>query len=727
MHLATEIQAADIPGGGGSGGRIVVAAGCLGVAAMATQLVMIRELWEVLCANELVIGIVMGSWLLFGGLGAAFGGGSRGRAAEGKGLWLIQCLLAVVPFVMILAVRGGGVLLFQRGEAIGATGALLFGSVVLAPYCLLFGFLVGRWCAQSGTGAWVRSIYVADTVGGAVGGMLFALVLSHHLTSFQAIAVVSGIQFAWAWLAAGTATRAVATVLAGATLAVSPLVWGEWDPDAPSTAWRHPGERMVARIQSAYGRIVATEGAGQVTFYVLGVPEVTVGDSQAAEEAAHFALAQRPDARRILLLGGVAAGVAGEVLKYRSVREVVGVEQDPALVAAARRFSPQAWTDPRLKVVVDDPRRYATRDATRHDVVIVVSPDPDTVQLNRLHTVEFFRALRGRLSPGGVLAFAMGGYADSLSPDLTAMVATERASLSAVFTNVVLLPAGRIQFAASDGPLHTDIADRIERAGVRPLHLTRGVLEATVTPERIGGLERASLHPARPDTDFNPLLIRRVLGRWAGRFDGAPWWLAGVALAVGLGMTVVRTSAARRVLYVGGFSASVLELVILIGFQALFGTLYRQVGVVMGVFMIAMAAGAWFGPGRWGPQTPAAGAAVVAVLATAMPGLLKAAGWMAGSPAFGWGGWVLIMGATAAVAWAVGALFAIASVFRDESGRGGRLVSADLLGASLGAWLASAWLVPAMGVVAVCALVAAANCLVALTSLRGRARVPISP
>ncbi|OIR13371.1 spermidine synthase [mine drainage metagenome] len=710
-----------------SAGRIVVAAGCLGAAAMATQLVMMRELWEVLSTNELVIGIVLGAWLMFGGLGAALGAAHGRRKTGGSRLWLVQCVLALMPFAMILAVRGGRDLLFQRGEAIGATGALLFASGVLAPYCVGAGYLVARWCAVRQEGSWIRAIYVADTVGGAIGGMLFGLALARHLTAFQAIAFFSAIQLAWAWFAAGLMVRVATAALAGAALAVSPLTWGQLDPDEPSTAWRFPGERILARIQSPYGRIVAAEGGGQVTFYVLGRPAVAVGDTEAAEEAAHFAMAQRSDARRVLLLGGVASGVATEVLKYPEVRDVVAVEQDPGLVGVARRLFPEAWTDPRLRVVIDDPRRFVMRERSQFDLIVVVSQDPDTVLLNRLHTIEFFRAVHGRLSFGGVLAFGMARYADSLSPDLAAMLASERTTLASVFGNVRVLPSGRIQFVASDGPLYADIASRIEGAGVRPIHVTRGMLLATVTPERTGALELASLQRARANTDFNPVLCRRVLNRWAGRFGGAPAWLVGAALSVALGVAVVRTSVPCRLLYVGGFSASVLELVILMGFQTLFGTLYRQVGVFMGLFMIAMAAGAWVGARGRGPGGPAGGAALVAVLAALIPALLKGAGRMAGTAAWAWGGWILIAAGTVAVAWAVGALFAIASAQPEVAGRGGRLVSADLLGASIGAWLASGWLVPAMGVTTVCALVALANGLVALTSLRGRAGVPLSP
>ena len=48
-----------------------------------------------------------------------------------------------------------------------------------------------------------------------------------------------------------------------------------------------------------------------------------------------------------------------------------------------------------------------------------------------------------------------------------------------------------------------------------------------------------------------------------------------------------------RVVFASGFAASALEVVLLLGYQALYGSLYRQVGLVVTVFMAGLAVGAW--------------------------------------------------------------------------------------------------------------------------------------
>ena len=52
-------------------------------------------------------------------------------------------------------------------------------------------------------------------------------------------------------------------------------------------------------------------------------------------------------------------------------------------------------------------------------------------------------------------------------------------------------------------------------------------------------------------------------------------------------------SSSIRASGLSGFAASALEVVLLLGFQALYGSLYRQVGLVVTVFMGGLAVGAW--------------------------------------------------------------------------------------------------------------------------------------
>jgi spermidine synthase len=51
-------------------------------------------------------------------------------------------------------------------------------------------------------------------------------------------------------------------------------------------------------------------------------------------------------------------------------------------------------------------------------VIILNVPDPQTAQLNRFYTAEFFRSARDHLAPGGLLALQLRSSEDYISPDL---------------------------------------------------------------------------------------------------------------------------------------------------------------------------------------------------------------------------------------------------------------------------------------------------------------------
>ena len=64
--------------------------------------------------------------------------------------------------------------------------------------------------------------------------------------------------------------------------------------------------------------------------------------------------------------------------------------------------------DPRVRVVIDDPRRFAGRAAAGpFDLVLLLGAEPDTLLRARLATVEFFRLIAARLAPEGALAMSL--------------------------------------------------------------------------------------------------------------------------------------------------------------------------------------------------------------------------------------------------------------------------------------------------------------------------------
>ncbi|MGD0898139.1 MAG: hypothetical protein ABR915_09915, partial [Thermoguttaceae bacterium] len=95
------------------------AAGCLGFSAVLTQLTLMRELLGILAGNELIFGIVLGSWMLLGGLGAALGRAARRLRSPLDALVAAQTLVALLPVGSVFVLRTLRNVVFVRGAEIG--------------------------------------------------------------------------------------------------------------------------------------------------------------------------------------------------------------------------------------------------------------------------------------------------------------------------------------------------------------------------------------------------------------------------------------------------------------------------------------------------------------------------------------------------------------------------------------------------------------------------------
>ena len=158
------------------------------------------------------------------------------------------------------------------------------------------------------------------------------------------------------------------------------------------------------------------------------MPLFSTHNVEQIEETVHYAMAQRPDARRVLLISGGVSGTAREVLKY-PVEAVDYVELDPLILEVARRFLPESLADPRIHVIQADGRLFVRQTHERYDVVIVDVPDPSTSQLNRFYTREFFAEVRRILAPGGVLSFSLGTYENYLGKELARLIGVAHRTL----------------------------------------------------------------------------------------------------------------------------------------------------------------------------------------------------------------------------------------------------------------------------------------------------------
>jgi spermidine synthase len=698
-------------------GAVLVSIAALGLSSIATQLSLLRELLGAFSGNELVLGICLGNWFALTAAGAWIGAAAARLRRPGRVFVAGQFAAALIPLAQVAAVRGLRDVVFLRGEAVGLAGAWLGSLALLAPYCLAAGALLTLGCGIVGAGgrrSGVGPVYLADAAGSVAGGALFVFVLVPRFDHFALLCVPAFLNLSagafLAWRLRAPAFFATGVILACGLVLQAAL----FNADAATTSLQHRGERVVFRANSPYGRLIVCDSSGLLTFYENGVPVAATENTAQVEEAVHYAMCQRPRARKVLLIGGGMAGDAREILRYPSVDEVSYVELDPAIIAAGRRLIPGNLEDPRIRVAAADGRRFVQESRGAFDIVIVDLPDPSTSQLNRYYTAGFFAEAHRALKPGGVLAFGLGRYENFVGPELARLLASARRTLGGAFLQVVMIPGGRVFFLASDGALTMDIAGRLEAIGIHPRLVNRHYLDAMLSPDRLADIDRAVARPAALNTDESPVLYYYELRRWLSQFGRLSTAL-GVALALALAAYFAALGPVPRIIFSAGFAASGLEIVLLLGFQMLYGSVYRQVGLVVTFFMAGLAAGAWFA-GRAKSRLPPvrrlslAGVAI-ACLAAAVPLVLRASAAFGAAAGTEFTGQGCILLATLLLAVFVGAQFPPAAAASPAGGGEvpARLFSADLIGAAVGALLVSSILIPLLGVTAVCLLTAGLN------------------
>jgi len=99
-----------------------------------------------------------------------------------------------------------------------------------------------------------------------------------------------------------------------------------------------------------------------------------------------------------------------------------------------------------VRVHVTDGRLFLKTTASTFDVIIVNLPDPQTAQLNRFYTLEFFQEAARKLTGSGVLALRLTAAEDYISPELAAFLGSIHKTLHAVFPEVTAIPGETVHF-----------------------------------------------------------------------------------------------------------------------------------------------------------------------------------------------------------------------------------------------------------------------------------------
>jgi spermidine synthase len=745
-----------------SAAAVRTALALIGFSAVIGQIVLTRELIVVFSGNEMSLGIVLVVWLFWTAAGSSLSGVlALGVNHARRMVAALECLLAVSLLPTLWALRASRAFLEKvPGELVGPVPMLLTSLACLSLFCAVSGalFVVAarlyqQECAVSSRLA-ANSAYLLEAAGSGIGGILASLVLLRFLQPFQIASIVVLLNLCMAAVLAFRMNRRRlgAVVVAAVLLAIPFLIFvaPSLERSAQARLWR--GFHLIGSRDSIYGNLTVTQTGNLWSLYDNGVILANAPDEAAAEEAVHYALLEHPAPKRVLMIGGGVNGSIAQALEHPTVERIDYVELDPALIGMARKFFPAQSasldSDPRVHTHYADGRFYlrATRDT--FDVIILNVPDPQTAQLNRFYTAEFFRSARDHLAPGGLLALELRSSEETISPGLQEFLRCMQRTLDEVFPSVVAIPGGTIHFFAAlqPGVLTRDpqvLISRLRERDLKTKYVSEYFIPYRMMPDRMEQVSE-QLQPLATtpvNRDFAPIAYYFDIALWSAQFKSAyACWFQAAAqirftvvlaaalillLLVAAPLTLLRDrerrarSAAAYCMAAAGFTSITLEIILLLAFQSIYGYVYHQLAILIGLCMAGIALGSWLGIHRVGRgnRLPCGALAVNQfLLAVSAPALIFAVSLLAkiSGVAATWLAAQCVFPALAALSGMLGGYqFPIAAeiYLHDRGGRTklGALYAADLLGGCAGALLLATYLIPVFGFWRTAGLSAAIN------------------
>ncbi|MBW2144567.1 MAG: fused MFS/spermidine synthase [Deltaproteobacteria bacterium] len=567
-----------------------------GITSVTTQLVTIREFLTQFHGNEITISLSLFCWLLLTGIGSLAAKAVKHSSLRVYALLIL--IIAVWPLLQLIAIRGLRDTFFTHGVSPGFYSIFFYILVIVTPYCFLVGFILPY--AQKVLNAESYSfksgdLYLTDSIGDITGGILFSFVLVYWLKPFAIIAVSSTLLILTAVF---LLFKSRAYALLFITLALAFIFYGY---ATNSRFERHTLAAQYGNIvqysESPYGRIVISREGSQHTFWESGTPLYSGSNIITSEEKVHYALCQLDRIENVLLVSGGLGETIKEVGKYHPAH-VDYVELDPALTEAALDLGVIEKAS-FLEIMNTDGRSYIKTAKRKYDAVIIDLPDPDTFQINRFFTSEFFACTKKILKKGGVLSLSIEYSPNYISDSWRKKFATIHSTVSLHFQNVLVLPGEEAYFLCRDGELRPDIPVRLNQKSIRTSYI-EGFFYGNVTEERIRNLKDI-VGDMPVNTDFNPTLITIVFHQWFVKHGTSPNYF----LFAMLGLTVIYMVFMRKeeyILFSTGLAGMGVEMLVIFVFQVIYGYIYLKIGAIVTAFLLGLLPGAMVGK-LWGQKT----------------------------------------------------------------------------------------------------------------------------
>ncbi len=578
---------------------LLAAAFSVGGIGLLTQTLLFRELSIVLRSNELIIGLLLSSWLLFAGIGSITGlFGPRWR-----GVYLWQTIGAALSIIWCHLLAN--FLTPGQGEIWPFWRTAIFIASAVAPTAFLTGAgfsALSRAFSRIGNPA---RIYIIEGLGALAGGLI-SLLFAPILPSRVILPLFAGLSFAGVLLFSISAKNRRVFALGCISLFVFlPLL--NYLDSSLSASLRKGFDTV--RHESAHGAIEVSTRFNETYLFQGGVYLGSSGDSILAEPIVLPLILHNPDPERILIMGGVLQGAVESALACDPKKITLLIEDPKALEIGPANFRAfRLLSDPRVEIITGDPGRSLRALEGEYDLAILFPGIPQSGATGRFLTATSFNSLSSLLSDNAITAVCF-----PVSPNV--VTETEAALLSSVGgamgalgeVNPYLVGGVAMLVAPDNGELGQkmrsgDFIDPHNRRLPKPV-----ISELFEEFRQIALRDKIARYATQANSEKHPVALMLGLRRWErlasgkiiGKLSGIPKkiWFGAPGLLICIAAILVLLRKCRKLLlpslsfFTGVFGMGIAVWLLYL-FQLAAGQLYLAIGLLSSLFLLGTVLGA---------------------------------------------------------------------------------------------------------------------------------------
>jgi spermidine synthase len=466
--------------------------------------------------------------------------------------------------------------------------------LLLIPFCLVSGYLftfIASCYSEIRNQNEAGPVYGFESAGSIVGGFLSGLVFIFVFSSIESLLVLAILNGLILLLISSQKTgRKFGWLPLLVVIPAFTLLF--FHPEKLIRRWVYPNQEIEVSKDSPYGNIVITRRENMWSVYNNNVLLFDSENFMLSEEAVHFAMLQHPYPTNVLLVSGGLSGQLNELKKYGKVS--IDYVEDNRWLLSLMKDTLKKMTNENIRIHTTDPLRFIRNTTKRYDIVLLNLPGPSTLQTNRFYAIEFFTLLKEKLSKGAVLSFGLTVPANYLNKEAVDLNSTIYTTLKKVFRNVIVIPGEKNYFLASDSLLSYNIAQAVQEKRIENRYVNRYYIDDSLLKSR-GETILSELNEASEiNKNMKPVLYRQQVAYWLSYFEGS-YWLMTVFTGVLALFVFFKGNLASKAMFVTGFSATGMEILLLFGLQIFFGNIYLLTSFVFTGFMFGLGAGSFYG------------------------------------------------------------------------------------------------------------------------------------